>query len=126
MASVGDMELRVVRVTDRFDQACTLYGEVLGWPVTKAWDEPQRGRIFGYGDAGRVELMEATAATTVPPVTGVFVAFEVADVDALHRRLVAAGITIVRPPTDQPWGHRNITFADPSGLELVAFQILGG
>lgn len=119
------MELRVVRVTDRFDEGCRLYGEVLGWPVTKAWDEPQRGRIFGYGDVGRIELMEAAAGSApVAPVAGTFVGFEHADVDGLHDRLVAAGITILRPPADQPWGHRNVAFADPAGFELVAFQVL--
>ena len=120
------MELRVVRVTDQFDGACRLYGEVLGWSVTKAWDEPQRGRIYGYGDVGRIELMEAApGGAAMPPVSGAFVAFEVPDADALHVRLVDAGIEVLRPPTDQPWGHRNLAFLDPSGIELVAFQLLG-
>lgn len=119
------MEMRVVRLTDRFDDACRLYGEVLGWPVTKEWGEPGRGRIFGYGDVGRIELMEASADDApVAPVSGAFVSFEHPDVDALHARLVAAGIAITRPPADQPWGHRNMAIEDPSGLELVAFQIL--
>lgn len=114
-----------MRVTDRFDEACRLYGEVLGWPVTKQWDEPQRGRIFGYGDAARIELMEAPAdAPPVAPVTGTFVGFQVTDVDGLAVRLRDAGVTVLRPPTDQPWGHRNMAFVDPSGFELVAFQVL--
>jgi predicted enzyme related to lactoylglutathione lyase len=114
------MELRIVRVTDRFDDACAFYGEVLGWPVTRAWDEGGRGRVFGYGDVGRVELMEGTPT----PVSGVFVSIETHDVAALRDRLLANDVTIVQPLTDQPWGHRNIGIVDPTGITLVFFQVV--
>ena len=42
-------------------------------------------------------------------------AFTVEDVDAMHRRLVEMGVTIVSPPTDRPWGARNLCFLDPDG-----------
>lgn len=117
------MELRIVRVTDHFDEACRLYGELLGWPVTREWAEGGRGRIFGYGDVGRVELMEGEPST-VDPVSGVFLSIEHGGVDALHDRLVAGGIEISQPLADQPWGHRSFGIADPSGLKVVFFQWL--
>jgi catechol 2,3-dioxygenase-like lactoylglutathione lyase family enzyme len=45
-----------------------------------------------------------------------------AEVDACHAELVAAGVTILDPPTDQAWGHRTLFFRDPEGnvLEIYA------
>lgn len=121
MTTVISVELRVVRITDRFDEACRFYGEVLGWPVTREWDDHGRGRIFGYGDVGRVELIEGDAA----PVTGLFVSIETDDVADLHRRFVDTGIEVVQPLADQPWGHRNMGVVDPAGVTLIFFQVLG-
>ena len=115
------MELRVVRTTDRFDEACHFYGEVLGWPVTREWDEGGRGRIFGYGDVGRIELMEGDAT----PVVGVLLSVQTPDVGALHQQLITAGVAITQPLADQPWGHRNLGVIDPTGLTVVFFEPVG-
>ena len=52
------------------------------------------------------------------------VAFRVApsDVDRCAAELVAAGVAIEMPPTDQPWGHRTLFFRDPDGnvIEIYA------
>jgi predicted enzyme related to lactoylglutathione lyase len=117
------MEMRVVRHTDRFDEGCRFYGELLGWPVTRQWDEPERGCIFGYGDVGRIELIEADA---VHHVSGVFVAVEVPagspGVAALADHLTDHGIELVQPVAEQPWGHRNVAVLDPTGMRLVLFE----
>lgn len=114
----------MVCITDRFNEMCAFYGVMLGRPVTRQWDDTEddggRGRIFGFGD-GRIEVMEGPA-DSVDPVSGVFLSIEVDDVDALHERLVAAGVRVVEPLADQPWGHRNLAVLDPSGLKLVFFH----
>jgi predicted enzyme related to lactoylglutathione lyase len=112
-------ELRVVRHTDAFAEACRFYDELLGWPVTKHWDEPEPGRIFGYGDSARIELIRIGSA---PAVEGVFLSIEVDDVDALHDRLAAAGVVVHQALADQPWGHRNFAVTDPTGMVLVFFE----
>ena len=109
------MELRVVRVTDRFDDACAFYGDVLGWPVTREWDG---GRIYGYGDTARVELMRGDPSN----VEGVFLSVEVTDVEATLARVTAAGADVVEPMSDKPWGHRSFAVVDPSGIKVVFFQ----
>ncbi len=114
------MELRVVRVTDRFDEACRFYGEVLGWPVTKEWTAGGRGRMFGHGESARIELLEGAP----DPVSGLFVAAEVDDLDVTLERLRAHGLTLHQEPAVQPWGHRNLAVIDPTGIKLVLFQVL--
>ena len=118
------MELRVVRLTDRFDDACAFYADVLRWPVTTQWDDHGRGRIFGYGDVGRVELIETTAGTDATPVAGVEVSVQVDDVQALFDSLSASGALPIASPEDQPWGHRSFAVDDPAGLRLTFFQCI--
>jgi lactoylglutathione lyase len=49
------------------------------------------------------------------------VAFFVDDPDAEHDRLRGAGVAIIAPPTDRPWGERTVHIADPDGnvIELT-------
>lgn len=116
----ASMELRIVRITDCFDEACRFYGEILGWPITKEWDEGGRGRIFGYGESARLELLEGTP----DPVTGVVLSVEVADLDAVAATLTTAGSVLTQPPAVQPWGHRNLALVDPAGVTLVLFEVM--
>ena len=44
--------------------------------------------------------------------------FHVDDVDALHRRLLTAGLTPVTAPEDASWGERYFHINDPDGHEL--------
>jgi lactoylglutathione lyase len=62
----------------------------------------------------------------LPPVgvMSVQLAFRVApqEVDTCAATLAERGVTIVSPPTDQPFGHRTLFFRDPDGnvLEIYA------
>jgi catechol 2,3-dioxygenase-like lactoylglutathione lyase family enzyme len=49
---------------------------------------------------------------------GTTFAFSVKDADAAHARLVAAGVPIVQPPMDRPWGARSFVARDPNGVML--------
>ncbi len=49
-----------------------------------------------------------------------FLEFEVEDVDQDYERLKALNVTLVKPPTTQPWGVRSVWFRDPDG-NLVNF-----
>lgn len=43
------------------------------------------------------------------------VAFFVDDVDREHARLQNAGVPVLAPPTDRPWGERTLHIADRDG-----------
>jgi catechol 2,3-dioxygenase-like lactoylglutathione lyase family enzyme len=53
--------------------------------------------------------------------------FEVDDVDLAYERLQLTQVTIVKPPTTQPWGLRSVWFRDPDGyiINFYAKVVLG-
>lgn len=55
-------------------------------------------------------------------VVGGVVFLTVEDVDALHAELVANGVAIHLPPTDQTWGNREMYVKDPDGNSLRFIQ----
>jgi lactoylglutathione lyase len=52
-------------------------------------------------------------------------AVDVEDVDATYAALKAKGVTLLRPPADQPWGLRTAHFADPEGNPWEIHQSIG-
>jgi uncharacterized glyoxalase superfamily protein PhnB len=44
------------------------------------------------------------------------------DVEARYERLLAAGITIAKPLTTQPWGRRSVWVRDPDGNIVNFYQ----
>lgn len=48
------------------------------------------------------------------------------DVDAVHRRALAAGLRPSTTPADAPWGERYFHVSDPDGHELSLARPLGG
>jgi catechol 2,3-dioxygenase-like lactoylglutathione lyase family enzyme len=71
-----------------------------------------RKRTRGYDGSGlRTDLPGVQIAFLVSP----------AEVDLCYDQLVAAGVEILDPPTDQPRGHRTVYFADPEGNMLEVY-----
>jgi catechol 2,3-dioxygenase-like lactoylglutathione lyase family enzyme len=50
--------------------------------------------------------------------------FHVDDVDAVHARALAAGLSPAFPPQDAPWGERYFHITDPDGHELSFARVL--
>lgn len=118
-------EIRVLVGTTDFDGATRFYGDVLGFPVQEHWDAPDgRGTLFRCASSGVIEIFEDSPHHPAEAPRGVKVAVEVDDVDALHDRVRRAGVAIVDPIGDRPWGHRNFEIHDPGGLPLVFFTPL--
>ena len=104
--------------------ATAFYRDLLGLPVHEEWDAPDgRGTLFSAG-GGVIEVVEDSPHHPAVTPHGVSVAIEVADVDDLHGRVAAAGVTPTDPLANRPWGHRSFAIEDPSGLPLTFFQVL--
>lgn len=66
---------------------------------------------------GYLNLQLGSEGAVDRPIWGRVVIY-VDDVDAMHRRAVAAGFRPEAPPADAPWGERYFHIRDPDGHEL--------
>ncbi len=101
------------------------YGEVMQFPLLRElspqWIEYHVGACV-------LTLTERGMMWSDPPTPkgalSLQLAFRVApkEVDECAAALKKAGVEIVKPPTDQAWGHRTVFFRDPDGnvLEIYA------
>ena len=48
---------------------------------------------------------------------------QVRDIDAVGRELEDAGVQIIEPPVDKPWGLREMRVQDPDGVRLVIVEV---
>ena len=118
-------EIRVLVGTRDFAGAMRFYGGVLGMPVQEEWSAPDgRGTLFRCSTGGVIEVVEDSPHHPAETPCGVRVAIEVDDVDALYARVVRAGVEVVDPLADRPWGQRSFETLDPNGLPLVFFTPL--
>ncbi|SNQ48013.1 Glyoxalase/bleomycin resistance protein/dioxygenase [Frankia canadensis] len=99
------------------------YRETLGLAVYREFGPPEHpGLVFFLGSgllevSGRADGRPAAAPDT-PALW-----LQVRDLDAEHRRLVAAGVEIRRAPRREPWGLDEMWIADPDGTPIVLVEI---
>lgn len=100
--------------------------EKLGWRKGWDWGSPP---TFGGVCSGRCEIFlcqggqggRGGSGPSFGPgsdeaaETGVWMSVWVEDVDAVHRRCVEQGIEVAWPPTDMPWGVREMHVRHPDG-----------
>ncbi len=102
--------------------------EKLGWK--KAWDwgdPPDFGAICsgeyqiflclnGQGGRGKGTIKETFGPQGAESADlGAWMCILVDDVDAVYEHCLSAGLEIVRPPTDMPWGLREMHVRHPDG-----------
>jgi catechol 2,3-dioxygenase-like lactoylglutathione lyase family enzyme len=112
----------VALATDRFEEATSFYGELLGFPVVEQWDRPNgRGRRFDIGGM-RLEILdndrERNPLTLGEPADRFHVVVEVEDIEDARNR-----IEIEAPPTQVvSWGARLFQIRDPDGIPITFLQ----
>jgi catechol 2,3-dioxygenase-like lactoylglutathione lyase family enzyme len=79
----------------------------LGWEESWAWNDPP---TFGGVCSGDVEVFLCQGAQGAP---GMWMSVWVDDVDAVYRHCQQAGIEIAQPPSDEPWGVREMHIVHP-------------
>jgi uncharacterized glyoxalase superfamily protein PhnB len=69
--------------------------------------------------AGGVTFMLGRRPDALPVASigdhGYVAYLDVDDVDAFHERAIAAGADVQKPPTDEPWGRREMALRSPDG-----------
>ena len=108
--------------------ASVAWFEKLGWTRGFEWGEPAS---FGSMESGQCEIFlchdgqggrgrSAVPATFGPQGDetgdrGVWMQMWVEDVDAVHRHCLSQAIEVAWPPTDMPWGVREMHVRHPDG-----------
>lgn len=106
--------------------------EKLGWSKGFQWGHPPR---FGAVRSGKFEIFlcldgQGSRGKGSLPTTrdndenkGVWMSIWVDDVDAIHRRCMTQGLEITLPPTDEPWGVREMHVRHPDGHVFRISQV---
>ena len=95
------------------------YTEVLGFAVDPRFDTSD----FVLLDSSTIPFALSQAKMNLDEVSqpglGVALWIDCDNVNELHAKLQAAGVTIITPPYDRPFG-RAFVFADPDGYRITA------
>ena len=110
-------------VVDDVVAAAAYYRDRLGFTYERLWGESpsfcmvaRQGVILMLAQLGRDAVRPNHQ---VDPERSAWDAYIwVQDADALHTEYAARGVTIVRPPCDQPYGCRDFEIADCNGYRL--------
>lgn len=97
--------------SERMDESRKFYTEFLG--LNLAMD---MGWILTFVSPSNPTAQVTLLAAQTSGVPNPNVSIEVEDVDAVHAKAVAQGLTIVYPLTDEPWGVRRFFVTDPNGV----------
>lgn len=108
----------LVRPTDA-GRSTAFYRDTLGLAIYR---EFPGGTVFFTGQ-GLLEVSLGQDGEPVRPTAATELWFQVRDVAAAERELVAAGVEILRGPKVEPWGLREMWIADPDGLRIVLVEI---
>lgn len=96
------------------------YRETLGLAVHREFGPPDHpGVVFFLGNG----LLEVSGQSDAGPGEGLALWVQVRDVEAEHRRLQAAGVSVLREPRREPWGLVEMWIEDPDGVRLVLVEI---
>jgi len=108
----------VLQVTDVV-RSVEFYCDKLGFISHRLWGD---GPDFCIVQSGRVTLaLDRSREPGSIPTNQYWAAYVyVDDADALHDRFSKAGVEIVRPLEDQPYGLRDFDIRDPDG-HIIAF-----
>ena len=103
-----------------FERSLRFYAESLGLHVYREWGRGStKGVIFFLG-GGFLEL-SGSSRTGASESGGLWL--QVRDVHAVGHELEEAGVDIIEPPTDKPWGLREMQIRDPDALSIVIVEV---
>jgi predicted enzyme related to lactoylglutathione lyase len=103
-----------------FERSLRFYSESLSLHIYREWGSgSNRGVVFFLG-GGFLELSGSSRTGTSESV-GLWL--QVRDVNEVRHELEEAGVEVREPPTDKPWGLREMQLRDPDGLRIVIVEM---
>jgi catechol 2,3-dioxygenase-like lactoylglutathione lyase family enzyme len=110
------LQSRVLYRPVDYERSVAFYRDVVGLQIYREW---VTGTVFFLG-GGLLELSRSAGPVTDDKLS---LWLQVRDVDVEFGRLEAAGVSVVEPPVDEPWGLREARVRDPDGLLLILVEI---
>jgi catechol 2,3-dioxygenase-like lactoylglutathione lyase family enzyme len=125
-------EMRLAITSRDYERLLQFYCTGLGLEPAQIWNNEQgKGLILDLGMA-TLELFDEEQAQTIDRIEAgrrisgqVRIAFQVPNLEAATKRLLAIGAILVHEPVITPWGDTNVRFQDPDGLQITLFQKSG-
>jgi predicted enzyme related to lactoylglutathione lyase len=102
------------------DRSRRFYRDVLGLAIYREFGSPASPGVVFFLGPGFLELSGHSAG---PAGRSVMIWLQVRDVDAEHGRLAAAGVSVLRGPTAEPWGLIEMWIEDPDGVQIVLVEV---
>ena len=103
-----------------FERSFRFYAGTLGLHIYREWGSGSiRGVVFFLGGG----FLELSGASHVKSSENISLWLQVRDVDAVGRELEDAGVEILEPPTDKPWGLREMWVKDPDEVRIAIIQV---
>lgn len=96
------------------------YRDTLGLAIYRRFGGPEAPCLVFYLGNG---LLEVSGQATERPGQCIALWMQVRDVRTEHRRLLDAGVTILREPRQEPWGLVELWIADPDDVRIVLVEI---
>ncbi len=108
----------LLRPTDP-ERTKAFYGGTLGLAVHREFGPPEhRGVVYYLGNG----LLEVSGQTD-EPLRGLALWLQVRDAAGETARLAAAGVPVLRPAQQEPWGLIEAWIGDPDGMRIVLVEI---
>jgi predicted enzyme related to lactoylglutathione lyase len=126
------VQLRLVVEADDFDGAVSFYRDTLGLNEEFFVESEGGARVVAL-QVGRatLEIINHAQRKLIDQLEvgrdvsrRIRVGFEVADVNRMTDKSVAAGADLIASPTETPWGSLNSRLEAPAGLQITLFEEL--
>ena len=114
--------LSPIVTTEKLDEVRTFYTQHLGFRVVFDYPSGYLGLRSMQDEAIEISFMTPCEQGQPYGGHGVTLCMEVDDVDAEHERLSRAGVSIVVPLKDNPWGDRSFISIDPVGVWIYVYS----
>lgn len=102
------------------ERSRSFYRDVLGLAVYREFGDPDSpSQVFFLGNG----CLEVSGHGDGGGSGELCLWLQVRDVEQEHRRMRAAGVSILREPVQEPWGLIEMWIADPDDVRIVVVEI---
>jgi len=111
---------RILLRPTNLDRSRYFYRDVLGLAVYREFGPASDPSVVFFLGTG---FLEVSGHSDREAGDSVMIWLQVRDINAEHRRLVKAGVRVLREPVAEPWGLTEMWIEDPDGVRIVLVEV---